>query len=98
MLCNYEDFLRYKGTIEKIYGVRAYIKDVPFSDNIEMDLVRLDFDLEYKKISLSPYELLIGYDSKGEPIICNMKIMATSELNSSGCHFDFIVFSFSFQP
>lgn len=71
---NYEDFLRYKGTIEKIYGVRAYIKDVPFSDNIEMDLVRLDFELEYKKINLSPYELLIGYDSKGEPIICNMKI------------------------
>ena len=27
---NYDDFLRYKGTIEKIYGVRAYIKDVPF--------------------------------------------------------------------
>ena len=71
---SYEDFLRYNGTIEKIYGVRAYIKDVPFSDNIEMDLVRLDFDLEYKKINLSPYELLIGYDSKGEPIICNMKI------------------------
>ena len=71
---NYEDFLRYKGTIEKIYGVRAYIKDVPFSDNIEMDLVRLDFDLEYKKINLSPYELLIGYDSKGEPIICDMRV------------------------
>ena len=71
---NYDDFFRYKGSIEKIYGVRAYIKDIPFSDNIEMDLVKLDFDLEYKKIKLSPYELLVGYNTKGEPIICDMRV------------------------
>ena len=71
---SYENFITYKGTIEKIYGVRAYIKDIKYSNNIEMELVGKDFDLVYKHLSLSAYELLIGYDYKGKPIICDMRV------------------------
>lgn len=70
-----EELKKCQEQIEKVYGAKAIIKDIPFSDKAEIELIENEpKDLIYRPIDLKPTQLLIGYDYKEEPIIVDMLI------------------------
>ena len=71
------------GTVGAIEGIKeelqnAYkgvvnIKDIPFSDKAEIEILRVvKIDMDYAPIKLKGTELLIGFDYKGVPIVADM--------------------------
>ena len=62
-----------KEAIENAYKCKVIIRDIPFSNNAEIELITKEIkELDYKFIELSGTKLLIGYDYKGTPIIADM--------------------------
>lgn len=59
--------------IEKAYKCKCIIKNIPFSNIIEVELINKEIkEISQPELLLNPYELLIGYDFKGNSIILNM--------------------------
>lgn len=59
--------------IEKAFKCKALINDIPFSDNAEIEIITKEIrGLEYSFVELPYYQLLIGYDFRGEPIVADM--------------------------
>lgn len=58
----------------KLYKCKTFVENVENSHNVTVDLVKNIDNLTYTYKKLSPYELLIGYDYKNNPITINMKI------------------------
>ena len=78
--------------IEKAYKCRCLLSNIPFSDLVEVELVTKDIKgLKQPLMLLSEYELLLGYDFKGNPIIANMSdtphmgVVGTSKMGKSVC-------------
>lgn len=60
--------------IEKAYKCRCLIRNIPFSNIVEIELVTRDIQgLKQPLMLLTPYQLLLGYDFKGEPVIADME-------------------------
>lgn len=68
--------------LEKTLGVETFVKDVPYSKTIKIVLMLKQLILSYKPIKLSPYQLLLGYDYKGDPLVVDM--MRTAHLGVAG--------------
>lgn len=59
--------------IEKAYKCKCILKNIPFSNIVEVELINKEIrGINQPLLSLTPYQLLIGYDFKGNPIILNM--------------------------
>lgn len=60
--------------IEKAYKCRCILRNIPFSNLVEIELVTKEIKgLKQPLILLTPYQLLLGYDFKGDPIIADME-------------------------
>ena len=58
-----------KEAIQKAYNCNALIRDIPFSNKAEIELITKELkELDYRFIELPGTKLLIGYDYKGAPI------------------------------
>lgn len=78
--------------IEKAYKCRCILKNIPFSDLVEIELVTKEIKgLKQPLMLLTPYQLLFGYDFKGDPIIADMSstthlgVVGTSKMGKSVC-------------
>lgn len=78
--------------IEKAYKCRCLIRNIPFSNIVEIELVTKEIKgLKQPLMLLNEYELLLGYDFKGNPIIANMGdtphlgVVGTSKMGKSVC-------------
>ena len=71
---NFEHLKTYRESFNKIYSMKTYLNNKDYSDEILIDFVKKRDKLKYKYIELNPYELLIGYNYKYQPIKVNMKI------------------------
>lgn len=67
------DLETHREEIEKAFKCKVLINDIPFSDNVEIELITKEIkDLNYRFVKLPYYQLLIGYDFKGFPIVADM--------------------------
>lgn len=78
--------------IEKAYKCRCILKNIPFSDLVEVELVTKEIKgLKQPLMLLTPYKILLGYDFKGDPIIADMNstphlgVVGTSKMGKSVC-------------
>lgn len=78
--------------IEKAYKCRCLIRNIPFSNIVEIELVTKEIKgLKQPLMLLTPYQLLFGYDFKGDPIIADMLstphlgCVGTSKMGKSVC-------------
>ena len=78
--------------IEKAYKCRCLIRNIPFSNVVEIELVTKEIKtLKQPLIILTPYQLLFGYDFKGDPIIADMLstphlgVVGTSKMGKTIC-------------
>lgn len=71
---NFTELESHKETFDKHFQAKTYLKNIKYSNLIEMDIVTKQKDLTQPKITLSPYQLLIGYNHIYQPIIIDMKI------------------------
>lgn len=78
--------------IEKAYKCRCLLKDIRFSNLIQMEIVDKEIKgLKQPLIIVNQYQLLFGYDFKGEAIIANMLktphvgVIGTSNMGKSKC-------------
>lgn len=71
---SYEHLKSFRDGFDKVFGMKTYFINKEFSDEVIIDFVKKKDDLKYKYIPLSPYELLIGYDYKYNPIIVDMRV------------------------
>lgn len=78
--------------IEKAYKCRCILKNIPFSNIVEIELVTKEIKgLKQPLMLLTPYQLLFGYDFKGDPIIADMSstthlgVVGTSKMGKSVC-------------
>lgn len=78
--------------IEKAYKCRCILKNIPFSDLVEVELVTKEIKgLKQPLMLLKAYELLLGYDFKGDQIIADMSstphlgVVGTSKMGKSVC-------------
>lgn len=71
---SYEEIKTYKGVLNKKFQCVTYIYDIELTNKIRIDLVTSYQDLKYNKLHLTPFQLLVGYNYKLEPIIIDMKI------------------------
>lgn len=73
-ICSFLEFQKLQDYIKTSFG--ALDVNLSYENQfIEMELILHEIeDLEYQKIDLNPYQILIGYDLKGEPIIVDMKV------------------------
>ena len=72
-ICSFTDLEKHKDYIKTSFGaldVNLYYKNKVIE--LELFLNELQ-ELKYYKIQLNPYELLLGYDLKGNPLIVNIK-------------------------
>lgn len=60
--------------IEKAYRCRCLLSNIPFSNLVEIELITKETKgLKQPLITLTPYQLLLGYDLKGKSIIADME-------------------------
>lgn len=78
--------------IEKAYKCKCLIKNIPFSNHAEIELITKEIKgLKQPLMLLNPYQLSFGYDLKGEPIIADMLstphlgVVGTSKMGKSVC-------------
>ena len=78
--------------IEKAYKCRCILRNIPFSNIVEIELVTKDIKgLKQPLMLLTPYQLVLGYDFKGYPIITDMSatphlgVVGTSKMGKSVC-------------
>lgn len=78
--------------IEKAYKCRCILRNIPFSNLVEIELVTKDIKgLKQPLMLLTPYQLLFGYDFKGDPIVADMSstphlgVVGTSKMGKSVC-------------
>lgn len=78
--------------IEKSYKCRCLIRNIPFSNIVEIELVTKEIKgLKQPLMLLKAYELLLGYDFKGDQIIADMSstphlgVVGTSKMGKSVC-------------
>lgn len=78
--------------IEKAYKCRCILRNIPFSNIVEIELVTKEIKgLKQPLMLLTPYQLLFGYDFKGDPIIADMSstthlgVVGTSKMGKSVC-------------
>lgn len=72
---NIDELEKNREKLEKAFSGRIIFKNIPYSNLIEMHLIKFDIsDLDYKPIELSPYQILCGFDNYGEPIFVDMKV------------------------
>lgn len=78
--------------IEKAYKCKCLLSNIPFSNLVEIELITKDIKgLKQPLMILNKYELLLGYDFKGNPIIANMSdtphmgVVGTSKMGKSVC-------------
>lgn len=78
--------------IEKAYKCRCLIRNIPFSNIVEIELVTKEIKgLKQPLMILNPYQLVFGYDFKGDPIIVDMLstphlgVVGTSKMGKSVC-------------
>ncbi|MCE9656683.1 hypothetical protein LPC13_15565 [Clostridium celatum] len=76
--------------IEKAYKCRCLLSNIPFSNSVEVELVTKEIKgLKQPLIMLTPCQLLLGYDFKGNPIIADMEdtphmgVVGTSKMGKS---------------
>ena len=69
-----EEIKTYIGIFNKKFKCVTYIYDIEYTNNIKIDLVTTYKDLNYNRILLNQYKLLIGYNYKLEPITVDMKV------------------------
>lgn len=70
-----EDFKELIPTLEKEYECKMYVEDIEYSKYFRLDCIidKLK-DIVYTFMPLSPYQLLLGYNHRHEPIILDMRI------------------------
>ena len=78
--------------IEKAYKCRCLIRNIPFSNIVEIELVTKEIKgLKQPLMILNPYQLVFGYDFKVDPIIVDMLstphlgVVGTSKMGKSVC-------------
>lgn len=78
--------------IEKAYKCRCLIRNIPFSNIVEIDLITKEIKgLKQPLMLLTDHELLLGYNLKGIPIIVDMSstphlgVVGTSKMGKSVC-------------
>lgn len=78
--------------IEKAYRCRCLINNIPFSNIVEIELITKEIKgLKQPLMLLKAYELLLGYDFKGDHIIADMSatphlgVVGTSKMGKSVC-------------
>ena len=78
--------------IEKAYKCRCILRNIPFSNIVEIELVTKDIKgLKQPLMLLTPYQLVLGYDFKGDQIIADMSstphlgVVGTSKMGKSVC-------------
>lgn len=78
--------------IEKAYKCRCILRNIPFSNIVEIELVTKEIKgLKQPLMLLTPYQLVLGYDFKGDPIIADMSstphlgVVGTSKMGKSVC-------------
>ena len=60
--------------IEKAYKCRCLFNNIPFSNLVEIEVITKDIKgLKQPPMLLTPYQLLLGYDFKGDSIIADME-------------------------
>ena len=76
--------------IEKAYKCKCLIKNIPFSNHAEIELITKEIKgLKQPLMLLNPYQLVFGYDLKGQPIIADMLstphlgVVGTSKMGKS---------------
>lgn len=76
--------------IEKTYKCRCILKNIPFSNVVEVELVTKEIkELKQPLMLLNHYQVLLGYDFKGDPIIADMDdtphlgVVGTSKMGKS---------------
>lgn len=81
-----------KEAIEKAYKCRCLLSNIPFSNLVEIELITKDIKgLKQPLMILNKYELLLGYDFKGNPITVDMSdtphmgVVGTSKMGKSVC-------------
>lgn len=78
--------------IEKAYKCRCLIRNIPFSNIVEIELVTKEIKgLKQPLMLLTPCQLVLGYDFKRDPIIADMSstphlgVVGTSKMGKSVC-------------
>lgn len=78
--------------IEKAYQCKCLIRNVPFSDKVEIEIITKEIKgLKQPAMLLNPYQLSFGHDLKGEPVIADMLstphlgVVGTSKMGKSVC-------------
>lgn len=72
-ICSYKEIEKHEDYLKQLF--RA--KEVQLTNNegkAVLEIINKDIgDLEYKKMNLNQFQLLMGHDNKGDPIIIDMK-------------------------
>ena len=78
--------------IEKAYKCKCLIRNIAFSNTTEIELITKEIKgLKQPLMLLNPYQLVFGYDLKGQPIIADMLstphlgVVGTSKMGKSVC-------------
>lgn len=72
-ICAYEDIEKHSDYIKQMFRAKE-VNMINKNGTVEIEVFNKDIgDIKYEYIDMSPYELILGYNKKGEPIIVNMK-------------------------
>lgn len=68
-----ETFEKLKPVLESNLGCRLEMKSIKYTNQVNLKIIKKDFDnKEYVPVKCKPYEVFLGYDTAGEPVIVNM--------------------------
>lgn len=68
-----ENFEKLKPVLETNLGCRLEINPIKFTNTVLLKIIKKDFDnKEFTPGKLKPFEIFLGYDAAGAPVIVNM--------------------------
>ena len=72
-VCSYEDIEKHSDYLKQMFRAKE-VNMINKKGTVEIEVFNKDIgDIKYEYIDMSPYELIFGYNKKGEPITVNMK-------------------------
>lgn len=72
-VCGYEDIEKHSDYLKQMFRAKE-VRMINNKGTVEIEVFNKDVgDIKYEYVDMSPYELIFGYNKKGEPITVNMK-------------------------
>lgn len=72
-ICAYEDIEKHSDYLKQMFRAKE-VNMINKNGTAEIEVFNKDIgDIKYEYVDMSPYELIFGYNKKGEPITVNMK-------------------------